>query len=179
MDNSKSNFIELQPEQLIQSALNDTLTAIGGYDAILWKIRTGYLTILYGGLALIFGKEGIKDFGSLISNIGLSFSVFFLILGFSFAGFIVDFGYLRKKLKVIVCRDLLIGIVLNNNSELKNHYKVLLEITGEADVNSFPDDGKDEYIKKRNWNLKWILLPLYATTPGVFAIIYLFYKTLL
>ncbi len=35
------------PEQLISSALDIRMTAINKYDEIIWKVRAGYLAILY------------------------------------------------------------------------------------------------------------------------------------
>lgn len=48
-------------QQLVLSALEAKLQAIGGYDSILWKIRTGYLVVLYGGLALLLGTAGAPE----------------------------------------------------------------------------------------------------------------------
>lgn len=49
---------ELTLENLIAAALETKLGAIGGYDAIIWKIRAGYVAILYGALTLLLGVGG-------------------------------------------------------------------------------------------------------------------------
>ena len=43
----------LAREELIRAELDGKLKAIAGYDEILWKIRAGYVGILYGSLAII------------------------------------------------------------------------------------------------------------------------------
>jgi hypothetical protein len=86
---------------------------------------------------------------SIMSDLRSSLSILFLIIGFSVAAFFVDFGYLRKKLKVIVVRNSLISRVLGNASSngtpsLENQ----LHISGEVDIKDkkfFPDKLKEEY----------------------------------
>jgi hypothetical protein len=51
----------IRPAELARSALKAKLNAIAGYDTILWKIRAGYLAVLYGSLGLILGTAGSPD----------------------------------------------------------------------------------------------------------------------
>lgn len=48
----------ITPDELIRSALDGKPQATSGYDAILWKIRAGYVAILYGALGLLLNKDG-------------------------------------------------------------------------------------------------------------------------
>ncbi len=43
-------------QDLINSELQTKSTAIHGYDAILWKIRSGYMVVWYGALSLVSSK---------------------------------------------------------------------------------------------------------------------------
>lgn len=164
---------KLTRENLIWSALEGKLNAIGGYDAIIWKVRAGYVAILYGALTLLVGTGGASGIAVIMSNFFHAVSIFLLIVGFSATAFIIDFSYLRKKLRVIVARDALIDIALQSDAEDKEKLESLLHIAGETFVESLPGEAHMEYKAKRNWNLKWILVPLYATTPVIAFFIYL------
>jgi len=161
----------LTREALIWSALEGKLKAIEGYDAIIWKIRTGYIAILYGALTLLVGSEsGIEGFTREFQH---AVSIFLLIVGFSATAFIIDFSYLRKKLRVIVARDALMDIALPAQAVDEAMLKILLHIAGETFVTLLPVKAQWDYTAKRNWNLKWILGPLYTTTPLIAAVILL------
>jgi hypothetical protein len=160
--------------ELVRQALDGKLQAIAGYDSILWKIRSGYLAILYASLALILGTARIPDLRALALDLPRSVAAVSLISGFSLAAFLVDFGYLRKKLKVIVARDALVHLALDGDADSTEKIRFLLRISGEAGL---PDgrlfsDALAEYNRQRNWNLAWITLWLYGTTPIVALIIY-------
>ncbi|MEJ2737646.1 MAG: hypothetical protein P8189_29500, partial [Anaerolineae bacterium] len=103
---------ELSLENLIGAALESKLGAIGGYDTIIWKIRAGYVAILYGALTLLLGVGGASSLAVITDNPVHAVSILILILGLSATSFIVDFSYVRKKLKVIVARDELIDLAL-------------------------------------------------------------------
>jgi hypothetical protein len=164
---------ELTRENLIWSALEDKLNAIGGYDAIIWKIRTGYVAVLYGALTLLVGTGGASGIAVITSDFLHSVSIFLLIVGFGVTAFIIDFSYVRKKLRVIVARDALIDIALQSDAEDEEELDILLHVAGETFVKLLPGEAQRDYRAKRNWNLIWILGPLYATTPTIAVIIYL------
>jgi hypothetical protein len=157
--------MELSLENLIGSALESKLGAISGYDAIIWKIRAGYVAILYGALTLLLGVGGASGLAVITGDLVHAMSILILILGLSVTAFIVDFSYVRKKLKVIVARDELIDVALKSDALAEESVRMLLHIAGETFVESFPDKVQKEYRAKRNWNLKWVLVPLYTTTP--------------
>ena len=104
--------------ELIHEALSGKLKAIAGYDEIIWKIRAGYLAILYGALAILLGTEGISKWESIAEDPARMRALLLLIVGFSASVFLVDLGYVRKKLKVVVAYDLLINFVISNSGNL-------------------------------------------------------------
>ncbi len=92
-------------EELIWAELQGKDTAIERYDSILWKIRSGYVTILYGAISLL---------GSAISLLdreiqSLSWLVLALIWGFSICAFIIDYGFLKSKFQVVIAKDRLVS----------------------------------------------------------------------
>lgn len=146
----------------------------------MWKIRAGYFGILYGALTIFWGTGGLISAGrgeqtlpNLISNTTFTFTASVLIVGVSLAAFFVDFAYLRKKLKVVVARDRLIKIAYERRYvEDAEEVKALLSIAGEAGREGLPPECYEPYVKKRNWNLLWIHLPLYATAPAMAVVVF-------
>jgi hypothetical protein len=101
-----------------------------------------------------------------------------LIFGFSAAAFFVDFGYLRKKLKVIAAKDALVRFVAEREEIDRELLSFLLRISGEACMMDFKGhrfllEARDEYKRQRNWNLKSIHLWLYGTAPVIMVIVQL------
>src|SRR5687768_11445260 len=79
--------------ELIMAELDGKLKAIAGYDEILWKIRAGYVGILYGSLGIIIGTSGLQDLQPVIdkpSLIPIIPTLFLLVAGFSISSYIVD-----------------------------------------------------------------------------------------
>ncbi len=153
-------------EQVIK-CLDSRLNAIGGYDSIIWKIRAGYLGILYSTLGLLIGTNGEMTISELSEMKEL---ILLLVIGFSISAYIIDYAYVRKKLRVVISRDKLMSLFLENETIEVN----LLKISGEMDLHESQDDEmKNDYYKKRNWNIRWILIPLYLTTPIIVLIIIL------
>jgi hypothetical protein len=163
--------------ELIRSALEAKLRAIGGYDDILWKIRAGYIAILYGALALLLGTQGISSFCAIVGDRNLSLSLLILIAGFSAAAVLVDLAYKRKKLKVIVSRDFLMRVAYDHVCESHGQLKALLQISGEASVSDIrlfhpQGDATRAYFRKCASNFILIQLPLYSITPILAIVIH-------
>ncbi len=83
---------------LIISELQDKSRAIHGYDAILWKIRSGYVVVLYGALSLVSGK--------VVALTGAALLLF--IVGIALAAFLIDYSFVLRKMRVVVAGDELI-----------------------------------------------------------------------
>lgn len=152
--------------KLIHEELSGKLKAIAGYDEIIWKIRAGYLAILYGSLAILLGTEGITNWSSLAEDQARIRALLLLIIGFSTSAFLVDLGYLRKKVKVVVAYDLLIDYVISNSGNLDGINRNLLHISGEA------QPASSTFRRKVLWNVSWIILPLYGIAPVLALMIF-------
>lgn len=171
----------LTPAKLVEAKLEDKSKAIAGYDDILWKIRAGYLAVVYGALGLLVGakeSEIIVDVFKLPPLWAPLIVALLLIFGFSIAAFFVDFGYLRKKLKVIAAKDALVRFTVEREEINRKYLGFLLRISGEARVEDFAghkflEDARDEYKRQRNWNLRYIHLALYGTAPFIMVLILL------
>src|SRR5262249_22612462 len=117
--------------ELIRSALDGKLTALAGYDQIIWKIRAGYAAVVFGSLTLLLGKDGsLLGKGASIAEYAV---LFLLVCAFSSAGGVVDYDFSKRKRRVVISRDRLIDYLwddklLDNAKEAKE----LLHISGEA-----------------------------------------------
>ena len=158
----------LTSERLITSGLADQVSAIAGYESVIWKLRVGYVLVLNGALALALKGSGNPL--EILSNLRYSHPLFGIVVGISLTFFLIDFGYVRKKLKFVVARELLIDLACSQNfdprdSRVKECLKEILHIAGESRPTKLPETAKSEYYEKRRWNLFWILLPIYTALP--------------
>jgi hypothetical protein len=74
--------------------------AIIGYDGIIWKIRSGYLTIIFAGWAVLL--KGLAE-GALDSekSILIVICMYLASLSLSIGGAMIDRNYVQRKFKVI------------------------------------------------------------------------------
>jgi hypothetical protein len=170
---------------LVKQELAGKVRATGEYDAIIWKIRAGYVAVLYGSVALLVGRDGVPDVGAIARSLPLAVSIFLLVGGFSVSIFLVDYAYVRQKLKVVVARDALLRwfVRATELSDLGAVYG-LLNLSGEDPDYDAPGaasagrpgggaaggpqyDVAREYQRRKRWSLRQVLLPLYSTAPLV------------
>lgn len=172
--------------QLIQTGLDIKIHIIRSYEEVIWKIRSGYVVILYGALTFLIGKEESIDLSKIAISFERSLPIILLIVGLSLSAFWVDYGYLQKKLRVIVFRDLLIQIAYDLNlsrdekrkAEDELMIKELLRVAAESPFSTIDDKARsnrleEEFKGKLRWNTVHILMPLYATTPALAVLIWL------
>jgi hypothetical protein len=164
-------------QELIRTSLESKLNAITRYEDISWKIRSGYVVILYGALTLLVGKE-LTQLASFAANTTTAVSVCFLILGLSLSSFAVDLGYLMKKLRVVVLRDILVEVFYDPDCHLRAKLPFLLHVAAERPLKTHFRGAHTTYLKKLRWNLLWILLPIYATTPALSGVVYFVHRVL-
>jgi hypothetical protein len=152
-------------EELIRSELQGKSQAIGRYDDILWKIRSGYVAILYGALSLL-GKE----------TLGSPSLTLLMIYGFSVCAFVVDYSFLRSKLRVVVAKDRLVDVaqqlIAGTEATSLQDIPALLHISGENPTFPFESDVQGVLW---HWKGAWRVLVLYAVTPiiGTVALVLL------
>ena len=175
----------LLPEQLdlVKGDLAGKVRATGEYDAIIWKIRSGYVLLLYGAIGLILGKGDTPNVQDIASNTLLSVAIFVAIFGFSFSVFLIDLAYVLQKLRVVVARDELMRTLLSAaEPPTFKGLRRLLTLSGEDphlfDIHPQSDDEGlreriiDEYKKRKSWNFWRVHVGLYATAPVLFLIVF-------
>src|SRR5215204_4446808 len=91
---------KLTPDELIRLELRGKFLAVERYDSMLWKIRSGYVVVLYGALTIVGGTSGLTATPSLGGNRVLG-AALLLIWGFSLSGLAVDYFFLKAKFRVV------------------------------------------------------------------------------
>jgi hypothetical protein len=127
---------ELTTAELIRAELRGKFLAIERYDSMLWKIRSGYVVVLYGALTILGGTSGLIAIPNAARN-RMLFAGMLLVCGFSLCGLVVDFFFLRAKFRVIndtnELQDLALGVATGNRTIETEYHRLreLLHISGE------------------------------------------------
>ena len=163
MNESQKKTNTITYEELIKMELLGKNNAQGGYDSILWKIRSGYAILLYGSLSLIVTSVDKKIITITPDKTPVILST--LIIGFSFFIAFLDYYFLKCKIRVVDGTNKLMDMAfyLSSNKSLseeqKHQLKILLHNSGES----------LEEIDWSKWNSRSPLL-LYLLT-AVFGIV--------
>ena len=117
----------LTRDELIKLELQGKGEAVAGYDEILWKIRTGYAAVLYGSLTLVSGLGATERWGLSFPRAGTV--AYILIIGFTVCAVVLDWSFLRRKLRVIQARDKLmkLGLKMTYDPTLRGYETVNLK----------------------------------------------------
>jgi hypothetical protein len=164
-----SSKIETRPitvEELIRSQLQGKLRALHNYDAILWKIRSGYVIVLYGAITLFGANE--SKLPAIIGIDATTDTLFYLTVGVSLCALLIDFGFVLSKVRVVDARNKLSdhALKLATGKEVSrteaDRLQKLLHLSGEAAT--WPP-----------WPLlangTWVMLVLYSITPALLFIL--------
>jgi hypothetical protein len=161
--------IRLTQEELVRLELKGKDQAISGYDTILWKIRSGYVVVLYGIFSVLAALLGGRGLDAIPASDRVRFFGVALLLtwGFSICAALIDFKFLISKHRVIADRDLLIDLALAlaacqdiNRAKLRE----LLHNSGEA--------RKKNIGRNLHLGSAWPAVVLYAITPIAVSVLY-------
>lgn len=133
-------------EQVLLNEINGKNNAIHAYDKIVWQIRTGFLTLVFGGWAFIIKGAIVsgKSFHDISEYISVM-AVFSFLL--SISGYIIDRNYIRRKFRVINALNGLQKLIINPQKSLTTlSSHELNEITSLIGV--VGDSGNDQYKSK-------------------------------
>ncbi len=104
-----SQGFDLQRD-LIVNEIAGKNAAIHAYDRIIWVIRSGFVTIVFGAWALLL--SGAARGNGLLDNRELTGLFTLLTLGASVFAWFIDRNYVYRKYKVIAALDLLMDFTL-------------------------------------------------------------------
>jgi uncharacterized membrane protein (DUF485 family) len=157
---------ELTVDELIRDQLQGKSRALGRYDAIVWKIRSGYVVVLYGLLTVLTGKEvQLKR----ILGGAAEVPIFALMAwGISLSALLIDISFILAKVRVVEARNRLSDLALDiargkkDRTEGAHEMQELLHLSGEM-----PTLPKWSLLL----NATWAILILYLVSPLVITIV--------
>lgn len=130
--------------------------AVHAYDKILWMIRSGYLTLLYGGWAIVL-KSVIDKGGSFSQHKEIMIIMFGVTLVLTFGAYMVDLNYLRRKFRVIASLNQLLKFSFDiedmeaiNDETLELLHKHI-KVSGDADNKKYKTDGYKQAVYAERW----------------------------
>jgi hypothetical protein len=142
-------------QKIVLGEIEGKNRAIHAYNDILWKIRTGFLTLILGGWAIVL--KGIVDAQSpdMERYRGLVSALLLFSFGFTFCAWYIDHSYVRAKFRVILALNALID-ELAGGKEL-NTLSSLLKVVGSDSQREFKCAG---YCEAKRTELAIYLVPL-------------------
>ena len=130
-------------EDVIMQEIAGKNAAIHAYDGIIWKIRSGYLALVFGGWAILLKSlaEGSIEKENIFIVV---VSMFLVNLGMSFGGWFIDCNYVRRKFRVILALNKLVQSVKENADNLDMVSHDLLSVAGDNATMPYKIDGYTE-----------------------------------
>jgi len=154
------------PPELLREVVKTELAgkdaAIAAYNAVLWKVRAGYVAITYALLAFGFGKEnGLLLLGAQ-PQLLLVVAIFVALL--SVAAGTLDDAYSEKKALVVVAKNALMRRVCEGRLDADADLAVLLGISGESGGRRADPGREAEFTRihghdRRTWAALYIPAP--------------------
>lgn len=132
----KSNLLN----QIILNEIGGKNMAVHAYDGIIWKVRTGFLTLIFAGWGIILTGLAQK-------NVELPEAEPFILImlivssGLSIPGSVIDINYIRRKFRVIRDLNKLLRIAPKLAAEDADSYLQDLELC----MRVSGDSGDDSY----------------------------------
>ena len=131
--------------------------AIHAYDKIIWIVRSGYLTLFYGGWAIVLKSMIEKEGGGgLAQNKEIILVMLSITLSLAIGAYIVDKNYLRRKFRVIYSLNKILGYLFDIESLDKVDNKIIedlrkhIQVSGDADNRNYDIDGYKQAVLAEN-----------------------------
>lgn len=133
---SEDSAKPISVDELIRGQLAGKLIALARYDEIIWKVRAGYVAVVYGMLAFFVGKE--SKLTEVLNSADLLHGLLPIAVSLSVCAFLVDVAFVLSKLRVVAARNRLSDIAMSRaaghelrESEIEE-LATLLHLSGEA-----------------------------------------------
>lgn len=153
-------------EKVILGEIAAKNSAIRGYNTTLWKIRSGYLTLLFGAWAAMLAlvkKDGV-ELDELRPFIR---ALVFVSIGLFMGGIFADTTYLRRKFRLFKSLDRLMRCAANldkmSEARQNRELKAVLKVAGGTGDKTYKGKG---YCEALVCDIAIFLLPLVFTLIG-------------
>ncbi len=154
-------------EKVVLSEISGKNTAIAAYDAMIWRVRTGCLTLLFVGWAVLL-KSIVDQPGALGAKVRpLVGAVFIYSCGLAFAGWLIDRSYVRRKFRVILALDRLFEQLLTTSDNVPVIPFEVMKVAGDNAAMPFRCPGYDETV--RTSDILYFSPLLTLAVAGVFS----------
>jgi hypothetical protein len=137
-------------EQLVLSEVSGKNQAIHAYDGIIWKIRSGYLALLFAGWSILLKsiadsqQHSVRGFGAVVV------AMFFFSVGLGLGGWFIDRSYVRRKHRVILALDRLTEAIKGCAGDIRNIPAEMLKVAGDAAEMPYDSKGYREAYRDSN-----------------------------
>jgi hypothetical protein len=163
--NEISNLLE----KLILGEVEGKNRAIHAYDGMIWKIRTGFLTLLFGGWAILL-KGIVESTAKEPSDYQpLAWGLFLFSLGFALGAWYVDRNYVRRKFRVIGALGSLMDAIRACGGDYLKIPPELLKVAGDNAEMPFDNTGYREATKA---GLSVYLVPLLILVAVIYLLVH-------
>lgn len=119
-------------EQLVLLEVSGKNQAIHAYDDIIWKIRSGYLALLFAGWSILLKSIADSQQQSVYRLSAVVAAMFFFSVGLGLGGWFVDRSYVRRKHRVILALDRLTEAIEGCGGNFQSIPGELLKVAGDA-----------------------------------------------
>jgi len=118
-------------EKLVLAEIQGKNQAIHAYEDIVWKIRGGFLTLLFGGWSILLtGLSQAKE-GVAVDYQPLAWGLFLFSVGLAFGARYLDRSYIRRKFRVITALNRLIDEARLSAGDYQKLTPELLQVAGD------------------------------------------------
>lgn len=133
-------------EKLVLGEIAGKNAAIHAYDGMVWKIRTGFLTLTFGGWAILL--KGLAESASPERYYKpIAWGLYLFSLGFALGAWYVDRLYVQPKFRVIHALDSLTEELTARNGNCTGIPADLLKVAGDKADDSYQCDGYRNALK--------------------------------
>jgi hypothetical protein len=140
MTETKNTDIEFL-KNLIANEIGGKMNAIHAYDKMMWKVRSGFLTLIFAGWGIII-KSIIEAKTEMKTVLPYIFIFSTLSIALAIAGYKIDMNYAKRKFRIITSVNHLIPLIVKftiEKMEVTNFEELtaLLKISGDAHNDSY------------------------------------------
>ena len=133
-------------EKFVLSEIAGKKAAIHAYDGIVWKIRSGFLTLTFGGWAIMLQSlagrdQAPHDYKPLV------WGLYLFSLGFTLGAWFVDRSYIQRKFRVIIALDRLTEVLTARGGDCSGIPADLLIIAGDNAIKPYDCAGYRNALK--------------------------------
>jgi hypothetical protein len=147
-------------EEIVLGEISGKHAAIHAYDGIIWKIRSGFLVLVFVGWSMLL--KGISEHNLQAERIpDITIGLFLVTMGLAVGGWFIDRNYVRRKFRVILAVNELLDTIKASQDNINSIPVSLLQVAGDDAERPFDSSGYKEAVKV-NMAIYFGTLPILA-----------------